>query len=443
MVEVTSVSRRLSVATLVALCATELAALAALVGPLVIGLQLRAYDVSSSLVVEARLSWAEGAGAAAAMIANPAFGWLSDRYRQRTGSRAAWIVLGAVGGLGALWCAATASTLAGLVVAWCCAQAAYNATFAALYGTIADLVAPEDRSRVSGWFAGAAMGALVFGSAFAALLVSGAAGDAAKEPTAVLTIGAWCAVPVAVVSAWHIHRVARGSGAPVRRRAPDGRSASRAAGSSTSRAFWWLWAQRLLAQTAYGFTTVYGVFVLIRRAGLERADAALVVALTSATSAALAMMLAMLVARRAAERFGARVVLGAGVGAILVANLLLAATVSVPGYVVASLCAGCGLGLYASVDLAAALAVAPRGAEGRYLGIFNAARTLPQTLVPVIGPFVLALGSDALGRDRSQNYLAFFAVGTVVAVAALALLGRLTLPGRDGRIAPSHPGESR
>jgi len=443
MVEVTSVPRRLSVATLVALCGTELSALAALVGPLVIGLQLRAYDVSSSLVVEARLSWAEGTGAAAAMVANPVFGWLSDRYRERTGSRAAWIVLGSVGGLGALWFAATASTLVGLVVAWCCAQAAYNATFAALYGTIADLVTPEDRARVSGWFAGSAMGALVLGSAFAALLVSGAAGDTAQETTAVLTIGAWCAVPISVASAWHIHRVVRAAGVPTRRPTADGRSAGHHSGPSTTAAFWWLWTQRLLAQTAYGFTTVYGVFVLIRRVGLERADAAFVVALTSATSAALAMMLAMVVARRAAERFGARTILGVGVGAILVANLLLAVTVSVPGYVAALLCAGCGLGLYASVDLAAALAVAPRGAEGRYLGVFNAARTLPQTLVPVLGPFVLATGSDALGRDRSQNYLMFFALGTVVAIAALALLGRLTLPGRDGRIVLSNAAESR
>ena len=137
-------------------------------------------------------------------------------------------------------------------------------------------------------------------------------------------------------------------------------------------------------------------------------------------------------ARVLARRLGYRPVMAGGILLLLGANLLLTTATSATSYVVALLCAGAGLGTYVALDLAAALAVLPDGANGRLLGYFNIARTLPQTVVPALGPAFLAMGSgDVVGVDPSRNYFAFFLFGSALAAVALVLLTRMTVPERD------------
>ena len=196
--------------------------------------------------------------------------------------------------------------------------------------------------------------------------------------------------------------------------------------------YWWLWLQRLFAQAAYSCLTVYGVFFLIRRVGREPHDAASLVALLTAVGAGTGMAMAMGGARVLARRLGYRPVMAGGILLLLGANLLLTTATSATSYVVALLCAGAGLGTYVALDLAAALAVLPDGANGRLLGYFNIARTLPQTVVPALGPAFLAMGSgDVVGVDPSRNYFAFFLFGSALAAVALVLLTRMTVPERD------------
>lgn len=428
--------QRLRATTVAALCVTELCALGALVVPLVVGLSLLVRELDSGLAPETRLSWVETAGALAGMTCNPLWGWLSDRRVRRGGNRTRWIVGGTVCGCAFAVTATFMPNLPSLVAVWACAQASYSATFAALYGTLSDVVPAADRARVSGWFAAAATGAIALGGLIGFALLTGHVGAVLREPRASFVLLSIVAVPVAVVAAWHLRTLdpLPREPEPVRRPA-DGPSGPRGLGAVLAGAgapYWWLWLQRLFAQAAYSCLTVYGVFFLIRRVGREPHDAASLVALVTAIGAATGMAMAIGGARALARRLGYRPVMAGGILLLLGANGVLTTATSTPAYVLALLCAGAGLGTYVALDLAVALAVLPDGANGRLLGYFNIARTLPQIVVPALGPVFLAIGGgDVVGVDPSRNYFAFFVFGTALAAVALVLLTRMTVPERD------------
>lgn len=425
---------RLSRTTVAALCVTEFCALGALVVPLVVGLSLLVRGVDSGLALETRLSWVETAGALTAMSLNPVWGWLSDRTVRRSGHRTPWIVGGTVVGCAAVVTATYMTTLPALVLVWACAQMSYSATFAALYGTLSDVVHPADRARVSGWFAAAATGAISFGGLVGYALLTGHLGVALSEPRIAFVLLAFVAVPVAIVASLHLRTLTPRARLtePTEPTEPTG---ARGGLAGAGAAYWWLWLQRLFAQASYSCLTVYGVFFLIRRAGEEAHDAASVVALVTAVGAALGMAMAVGGSRALARRVGYRPVMAGGILLLLGANVLLALSTSTTAFVLAILCAGTGLGTYVALDLAVALTVLPPTASGRFLGYFNIARTLPQSVVPALGPLFLALGSgDLLGADRSRNYFAFFVFGSALSLVALVLLARLTVPDhRDPR----------
>src|SRR5262249_54106769 len=73
------------------------------------------------------LGWVTGIGAAVAMISNPVAGALSDRTTSRFGRRHPWTVCGALAGAAALVLLAGQQTIAGVIIAWCLAQAGLNA----------------------------------------------------------------------------------------------------------------------------------------------------------------------------------------------------------------------------------------------------------------------------------------------------------------------------
>jgi MFS family permease len=252
------VSQRLRTRTLVALCGTEFAVQGALVVPAVVGLQLRVATFDDDLSPESRLSWVTTVGPIAAMVATILAGWLSDRTARRRGHRGPWIVGGAVVGAAAILAGAHAPNLPLLVLAWAGAQAAYGATFAALFGAIADVVGPVDRARMSGWFAAAGIGALAVGALLAAAILGGHV-TALGTSTAAFVVLAVLAVPVAVLTARHLSSLAprpAAAGEPVR--PPGGRAVLRTL-IGAGAPFWWLLLQRLVVQAAYTCLTVYGV----------------------------------------------------------------------------------------------------------------------------------------------------------------------------------------
>jgi MFS family permease len=101
-----------------------------------------------------------------------------------------------------------------------------------------------------------------------------------------------------------------------------------------------------------------------------------------------------------------------------VAMVVVAFADSVPHFLVGIGIAGLAQGLYMGVDYALVAQVLPdaRDQAAKGMGFFNLSSTIPQTLAPVLAPFLLAIGAS--GGSSAGNYFALFA-----AAAIFALLG--------------------
>ncbi len=404
---------RTSPGIVLAIVLTELVTLGALTVPVVLGLAVRVRSMDLDLSSEAALSIVLAPGALAAMIANIGFGRWSDRRRRRGQGRSVFVVAGVSTGAVAIGLVVAAPTLPALVAAWCLAQVAYNATFAVLYASMSDVVPELDRGRVSGWFGASAVGAVVVSTGLAALLP--------KDPVTLMLPMALIAIPVAV---WATRRLSRAEPVAAPAVVPRHRWWDTPADAGQ---YWRVWAQRFLMQLAYAFAASYGLFYLMRRVGLTESSAATWVAATASIAAAVSA-LASVLAGRLAGRQGAYGPYVVGACLLLVAALVVKATgTSVGAYVAASLLLGVGIGCYYAVDLALVLRAVPSRAAGQLLGLFNAARTLPQSLAPALAPLVLLIGDGDLVGGSSQNYTALFGVGLVVALAALLPLRGMTV----------------
>ncbi len=397
-------TRLLDRRSIAAIMAVEMTALGSLVLPLQIALPLAIRDMRTGLVDETALSVVAASGALVAMIAAPILGGLSDRTRHRGAGRAIWIVGGAFAGALALLWTTQASGLTELTVGWCAAQFCYNATFSALFGLIGDHTDATNRSTVSGLFGASAVASVVLAMGLATVLPKGGL---------VLTM----TVPaIACVVATIAFYLLRGfAGRNVVAADPAARESLRG-----HHQFWLIWTQRLLAQLAYGLVVSFGLYFLIRRVHLAEDAAADWVAVTSAAAAVISAIAAVTTGRLVRGRSYRGFIAGAMV-AMAAGSLIKAFGDGVEHYVLASLIVAAALGCYSAVDLALVLRVVPSSRSGRFLGIFNIARTLPQSLAPAIAPMALALGDDPISGS-SQNYLALFVVGAVAAVIATTLL---------------------
>lgn len=406
---------RLPTRTLVAIVATELVSLGSLTVPLMLGLALAVRRVDTGLEPEAALSIVAALGAVAALVANPVFGAWCDRTRHRGAGRAAFLLGGTVAGVAAIALLLVADSVLELTLVWMLAQASFNATFAALYGLMADLVPEEDRARVSGWFGAAAVGSVVVGMGLVAVLP--------KELPVVLLTMPTLAVPVVAWSFGHLSRLPR----PPSPTAPVASGwRERVTGMRGMPQYWLVWVQRLLVQTAYGVVTIYGLFYLMRRADLAESEAATWVSIVSAAAAGLSALASVVFGSLAGQRGSYGRFIALSVGLIGVALVVKGLGQSATAYTLAAVLVGVGIGCYYAVDLALVLRTVPAARAGLFLGFFNVARTLPQSLVPAVAPALLALGSGDLVGDSDQNYAALYAAGLVVVAMSLVPLRWMT-----------------
>src|ERR1700677_1904853 len=120
-------------------------------GPLEVLLPNQVQAIAGSAHKVAELGWVTGLGAAAAMIAQPLVGALSDRTTSRLGRRHPWTFCGALAAAAALALLAGQHTIAGVIICWCVAQAALNAMQASLTAGVPDHVPVRQRGLASGW----------------------------------------------------------------------------------------------------------------------------------------------------------------------------------------------------------------------------------------------------------------------------------------------------
>jgi len=388
----------------------NLVVLGSLTAPVVTGLPV----VIARLVAESdRTSVLAGvtvAGAVASVIANPVFGYLSDRTRSRFGRRRPWLLGGVVVGLAASVLIAFADSVAMVAVGWVLAQTAYNASFAAVAALLGDQVSERRRASASGIFGAAAFLGTLPPLLLAAFVPGRTALVVLAMPVVAVVVVAVCCL---VLDDPRVGRPAPGAATvPARARV----------NLSQNRAFAWIWLQRFLMQLSFSLVTAFTLYFVAARLQATAEESAPVVALTTmiggAAIVATALGAGFLAARRG--RYGGFIVFA--VAALTVAAVLRAGVTDSLLLWISAAVGGIGLGVFYAVDLALALRTVPPGEAGGYLGVFNIAETLPQTIAPGIALAVLALAGDDPVSGAADNYGALYLVAAGVALLALVPL---------------------
>ncbi|WP_200304585.1 MFS transporter [Streptomyces adelaidensis] len=400
-------------ATLVlGLALAQFGAYLAVLTPVIVTLALRVNQIVPEANRGAALGQVLSVGALLAMLGNPVFGALSDRTTSRFGRRRPWLLGGMVAGFAGLLVVALGTSVLTLMLGWALAQLGINATLAALTSCVPDLVPDRQRARVSGivgmtlslsMVAGAGLAQLFSGSLFLAFLVPGLIGLASVGFLTVVIKDRDRPARAGAFQPYSVKEFLRSFWVNPRRH-PD---------------FAWNFAGRFLIFTGAACVTSYSVYFLMDRMGYDGTEVADkffvgILVMVAAT------VVGSLVGGQLSDRSGRRkpYVLGSSLG--MAVGLGLVATSQTFGmYLVAMVVFGFAKGLYLSVDMALAAAVLPNPEESaKDMGVLNIGNALPQSLVPIIAPSLLAIGAGGSGG----NYSALFLFGAVVSVAgALAV----------------------
>ena len=347
------------------------------------------------------------------LVTGPLVGVASDRTRLRLGRRRTWMLAGMVTGLIGSVLVGLAATIPLLIAAWTVAFIGYTATGAMFVTHLGDRVPQEQQGRVAGFTGAVTQVAPVVGVALA--------GAFAQDPVAMF------AAPAAVAFVLGLVFVIAMKDGPAPADVP------KVSAATVLQGYWfnprrhpdfaWVWLSRCLIFLALSFMSLYTVFLLGERLAFDSAAIAGLVA-TVGGLGLIAAIIGALGSGVLSDRLKRRkpfIVLGA---LLLAAGLLTVATVqSVPQFIVGTLVAVFGVGIFGAIDQAIGLDTLPKdqGQNGRFIGIFNLANQLAQG----VGPF-LAAGIVALGAG---NYTWVYVVAAALAVAG----GLLILPVRPDR----------
>ncbi|WP_327719355.1 MFS transporter [Streptomyces sp. NBC_00490] len=391
-----------------ALALAQFGAYLAVLTPVMVTLALRVSQIVPEADRGAALGQVLSVGALLAMLGNPVFGALSDRTTSRFGRRRPWLVGGMLAGLGGLAVVAVGTDVPTLLLGWTLAQLGINATLAALTSCIPDLIPQRQMGRVCGMvgmttpfaiIAGSAMAQAFSGSMALAFLVPGVIG--------LVTVGSLAAVMkdrparAGAFQPYSLREFLRSFWVDPRKH-PD---------------FAWNFAGRFLVFTGASCVTSYQVYFLMDRLGYsdEQVTGKL---FTGTVAMVVAIVLGSLLGGQLSDRSGRRKPYVLGSSLIMAVSLAMIATAQSFGmYVAAVVVFGFGEGLYLSVDMALAAAVLPNPEESaKDMGVLNIGNALPQSLVPIVAPAFLAIGTGG------GNYSALFLFGAIAAVlGALAV----------------------
>ena len=373
----------------------------ALLTPAIITLALRVRQLSPENYARP-ISWVLVTGALVAMISNPLFGALSDRTRSRFGRRQPWLVGGMIAGCSSLALIGVAQSIGVVLLGWCFAQLAYNASLAAIVAILADRIPVNQRGTVVGvlgicmpigQMSGTYLVDVLSVNMLLALVVPGLIGIAGVSILAfILPRDQPDPEPV-----W-----------PVTTEAPR---------STGRRDFAWTWLSRVLFTTGSGFVQAYQPFFLIDELKIDPVEVPRLIFRSTLVSAAMVVIWS-LASGRLSDRTGRRkpfVMSGSVVQAL--GLWVIAGSHSYGMLLCGVTLLGMGHGIYNGVDLALVTDVLPDRARhaAKDMGLINIANTLPQVIAPLAAPSLLAFSHG--------DYLLMFAVAGVVAfLGSVALI---------------------
>jgi MFS family permease len=344
-----------------------------------------------------------GVGAAVSVVANPAFGAISDRTGSRLGRRVPWVIAGAVGGAIGLGILSGARVIALMLIGWCLMQLFGNALLAAATAVVPDRVPVAQRGVVGGWVAiSQVLGALV-GTALAASFDNYTLGYVACAAFLLLSV-----VPYLLRS--HDQALLERPAFVLRdfvksfwispRRYPD---------------FGWAWLTRFLFNVGNALGTLYLFYYLQDEVGVANPDTGVLI-LTAIYS--VCVLVTAISFGRWSDRTARRKVFVTASGWVMaVAGVILAIWPTWAGAISGAIVLGAGFGVYLSVDFALLTEVLPNARDrAKDLGVINIANSLPQVLAPVIAaPIVKHLG----------GYPVLYLLASAVTVLAGVLVTRI------------------
>lgn len=357
-------------------------------GPLqvLLPLQVEHLDAANKTAL---LGVATGIGALVAAVLNPVFGALSDRTTSRFGRRRPWALAGGVLGLAGLAFLAGQTTIAGVALGWCLAQAGLNAMQAALTAAVPDHVPIRQRATISGWIGAPQTLGVVIG----VLLVTVVTTEIASGYLLIGILALLLVVPFALFT-------------PDPRLDPQLRPAFR--WGEFLRGFWvdprrypdfaWAWATRFLVQLGNAMGTLYLPYYLKDQVhyeqvfpGAKAEDGLLVLILVYTLASVLATVIGGVISDRSGLRKRSVTVSGL---VMAVPAVALGLWPTWPVAMVSAAVMGIGFGAYLSVDQALVTQVLPAAADrARDLGVINIANSMPQVLGPALAaPLVSYLG---------------------------------------------------
>ncbi|HEY3559858.1 MAG TPA: MFS transporter [Kribbella sp.] len=344
-----------------------------------------------------------GVGAAVSVVANPAFGAISDRTTSRFGRRVPWVVAGAVGGAIGLGILSGARVVALMLLGWCLMQLFGNALLAAATAVVPDRVPVAQRGVVGGWVAiSQVLGALV-GTALAAAFNSYTLGYVACAAFLVLSVVPYLLRGHDAILVERPTFVLRDfvKGFWISpRRYPD---------------FGWAWLTRFLFNVGNALGTLYLFYYLQDKVGVDDPDTAVLI-LTAIYS--VCVLVTAIGFGRWSDRSARRKVFVTASGWVMgAAGVILALWPTWPGAITGAIVLGAGFGVYLSVDFALLTEVLPNARDrAKDLGVINIANSLPQVLAPAIAaPIVKHLG----------GYPALYLLASVVTVLAGVLVTKI------------------
>lgn len=407
----------------IALTLGVVAVFASWFGPLQILLPAQTDRIAGPGGREALLAVVVGCGAAVSMVANPAWGFVSDRCRARLGSRMPVVVVGtAIGVVGQL-VLMSAETGPATLTGWILVQLGFNGPFAVLAALIVDHVPDRQRGLVGALFGVGQIAGVIGGTVVAESAGGGPGGYVVLAVVAPLLLGALVLasrrVPACGGDADAAHAPTSDADAVVAVAGTGSGPWSRLAAFRPTRDFAWAWLLRFLMNLTNAILLLYLYFFLDRV--VDSADPGgsvlLVTVLTLVLAAACAAIAGVMSDRL--QRRRAFAVAGALTTACGLAGL--AVSTSLPGVLGAATLLGLGWGLFVAVDMAIVTgALTTSETAGTLLGVANVANALPQVVAPVIA---VPLVTSAAG------YPGLYGVGAAVAVAAALC----TLPLRSVR----------
>jgi MFS family permease len=327
-----------------------------------------------------------GVGALVAVIATPLAGALSDRTTSRFGRRLPWLVGGTVFGALALAVLSRQSTVAGVLVGWCVAQAFLNAAYAGLSAEVPDHVPVVQRGTVSGWFGLPQAVGVVVGVALVTSFTTAAAAGYLLIAVVIVAL----VVPFALVT----------RDAPLARADRPQRTSLRSwwIDPRAYPDFGWAWLTRFLISLGNALGTLYLLYFLRDKVHYEQLfpgktaeDGVLILILIYAAGAVATAVGGGIWSDRTGRRkplvIVSSLIMAAGA-------LLLAVRPTWTASIVAAALLGIGYGVYMAVDTALVTEVLPAAADrGKDLGIVNIANAAPQVLAPALAaPVVAGLG---------------------------------------------------